>query len=360
MADDCMLAAVFNGGDSFEVKEVPKPECPRDGVLLKVHACGMCGSDVKALDSQLEKLEHGKVRELPLPIVLGHEFSGTVAEVGDDVDGYAVGDAVAVGVTVPCLDCESCRRGYHEMCDRLYTISYDSDGGFAEYVAITQRVIRAGCLVKLQDPKNLESAALTEPLSDVVNALERSPVKEGDFCVVIGSGPFGTMMAELARVRGAGTTVMVGRRSGPRRNAEVAGCDYYFDSSVDDVRAEVDRLTDRRGADLVVAACPSGEAQILAFDIVAKRGYVNLFSGLPRDMSVLEVNTNLIHYKECAVVGTHGSSPAHIREALSIIETGRMDAGKYITHRFALADINEALEAARARTGSRLRILVKP
>ena len=202
-------------------------------------------------------------------------------------------------------------------------------------------------------------ASLFEPLSCGVNCFELTPVRKGDVVVVIGSGAIGCFLVELARIYGAGTTALVGRSPGQVDVAAVAsGADYCLDTNTVDVKKETMKLTDDRGADIVITACSAPEAQKQALDLVAKRGAINLFGGLPRDSSKVELDTNLIHYTECMVVGTSNSAPRHVRKALEFIETGQIDMAKYITHRFSLADINEGLDVA--RRPPRLRVLIKP
>lgn len=354
-----MLAAQFTGKEYFELNEIPAPKCPKNGLVVKVAACAICGTDRKIMDRQNLKLEGGKKMQMTLPRIIGHEFSGTVAELGGNLEGICVGDAVVVAVTVPCLNCESCRRGYHEVCDNVNIISFHCDGAFAEYVAIDERAVRSGCVVKLKSAQNLEVASLTEPLSCAVNCFELTPVREGDVVVIIGVGAVGCLLVELARIYGTGTTVLLGRSTEQVKIAAVSGADYCFDTStVVDIKEEIMEITKGRGADVVITACSSPEAQKQALELTGKRGAINFFGGLPRDNSLVELDTNLIHYKELMVVGSSNSAPRHVRKALEFIETGRIDMSKYISHRFSLKDINAAMDVA--RRPPRLRVLVKP
>ncbi len=353
-----MLAAQFNGEEYFKLRQIPIPACPDDGLLVRVNTCAFCGTDLRVMKNVDVKLEGGKRRTMELPRVTGHELSGIVEQRGSQVDGFRPGDPVVIAPTIPCLRCDSCRRTYYEMCDSIHIISYDSDGGFAEYIALSGTVLRCGGVVKLERAENIEKAALSEPLSCAIHCFSLTPVKEGDVVVVMGAGPLGCFILELARMYGAGTTILTDISPVQLEKSSVTGADFYLDSSSEQFKDEVMRITGGRGVDLVVTACSSPHAQKQAVEITAKRGSVNFFSGLPRNNSVVELDTNLVHYKECCIRGTHGSTPAQVKEAVGIIESGKIDMEKYISHRFPLQDINRALDTARRE--ARLKVLIKP
>jgi L-iditol 2-dehydrogenase len=353
-----MLAAQFNGKDYFELNRVPVPAYPEDGLLVKVTACAICGTDLKVMKKADVKLEGGKRRDMTLPRITGHELSGIVTQAGSRVESFSPGDPVVIAATIPCLRCASCRRTHYEMCDNIHIISYDSDGGFAEYIAVFGRVLQTGCVVKLEKAESLEKAAMAEPLSCALNCYALTHVKEGDVVVVMGGGPLGCFLQELARMYGAGTTVITDVSPAQLEKAGVAGADYYLDPSSENFKGEIKKITRENGADVVITACSSPEAQKLALEIVGKRGSVNFFGGLPRDKSTVALDSNLIHYKECTVSGTHGSTPGQVKNAVGIIESGKIDMEKYISHRFPLKEINQALDIA--RKGPRLKILIKP
>ena len=222
---------------------------------------------------------------MKLPRITGHELSGIVAEAGNKTTGFRAGDAVVVAATIPCLDCDNCRRGYYEMCDNIKIVGYDCDGGFAEYITADERMIKNGCVIKLEEAGNLEAAASTEPLSCAVNCFSLTPVKKGNVVVVMGAGPLGCFLLELSRIYGARTTIMTDISAEQLKTAAVAGADYYLDSTAVDIKKEIMELTKGRGADIVITACPSKAALKPALELVAKRGAINIFGGLPRDDS---------------------------------------------------------------------------
>ena len=351
-----ILAAQFNGKPEFELVERTMPVCEPGGMIVKVDYCAICGTDLKILNQQDVKIEGKKQRQMKLPIVTGHEISGTVAKVGADVKGFKPGDRVVVFASIPCKKCRYCELGYFEMCDRLSVVAYDFDGGFADYMAVPSFVVEADCVLPIPDNVSLENAAIAEPISCALNGLELSPVKKDGTLVVIGGGPIGNMIVELAKLRGAKTTIIL--EKSPDQLELVSGglADYYIlnDENAND---KVMEITNGYGADTVITACPAPAAQLQAFEIAAKRGYVNFFGGLPRSGSVLQIDTNIIHYKELTVVGTHGSCARHAQEALKLMEKD-MDVSKYISAVYPLKDINKAIKSA--FSGRRLKILIKP
>jgi len=353
-----MLAAQFVGKPVFDVSEVERPECPPGGLLVRVQACAICGTDLKIMQCQDVKMERGKATAMDIPRITGHEFSGVVEEVGEGVSGFAAGSRVVVAPTVPCMNCPMCKKSYYEMCDAVQVIGYHRDGGFAQFARVDEDVLAAGCVVEVPDSIDLGVAALTEPFSCAINCMELTPVKNGDTVLVMGAGPLGCFMVDLAHHKGAGQVILADISEVQLKKASVAEPSTTIDLSREDIYERIQDLTDGLAADLVITACPAPKAQQDALQVVAKRGSVNFFGGLPRDRSVVPLDTNLIHYKECIIVGTHGSAPKHIAEAVELQASGAINLGKYVDRRFPLSEINEALEIARGH--GRMKILVEP
>lgn len=353
-----MKAAQFIGKPLFEINEIEDPRCPNDGLLVRVHAGAICGTDLKIMKCQDVKIEKGKVTSMDIPRITCHELSGVIEQIGSKAEGFKCGDKVVVAPTIPCLNCAMCEKGYYEMCMNVQVIGYHRDGGFAELLKVDGDVLAAGCVFKVPDNMSLDAAALTEPLSCAVNCLELSPVSKGDSVLVMGAGPLGLMMADLARHLGAEKVFLAGVGTEQLEKAKGFNIDATIAQSNQDIEEEINKLTDGLGVDLVVTACPAPEAQQVAMKVVAKKGKVNFFGGLPRDKSIVELDTNLIHYKEITVVGTHGSAPRHVAKAMELQTEGKMDLGKYIETTFPLEEINDALKVAQGK--GRLKIIIKP
>lgn len=345
-----MKAAVLEEVGKLVIKEVEFPRVDTRGLLVKVESCAICGTDVKVY--------HYGHRLIHPPRITGHEVAGTIVEVGKEVKGYKVGDRVAVAPAVPCGQCYYCRRGIQSMCDNLTAIGYHYDGGFAEYMAVPPRAVENACVNFIPANITPDEAALAEPLACALNGQELSGVKLGNVVMIIGAGPMGCLHADLAKVNGA-TKVIISEISPARLGlSKISQADIFINSQEEDPIKRVMVETEGRGADVVIVACSSGLAQEQALQMVAKRGNVNFFGGLPKDHSIIRFDSNLLHYREFAVVGTHGSAPRHNRLALDLIGSGKINAKKYITHRLRLEKLLEGL--AMVERGEGLKIIIKP
>jgi L-iditol 2-dehydrogenase len=345
-----MKAAVLEALENIVIKEVPDVVPGPGEIKLRVHVCAVCGSDVRIF-------HHGNPRVRP-PAIIGHEVAGEVVAVGDGVDQWNVGDRVALGADVPCGKCYWCQNGLGNNCNENHAIGYQFPGGFAEEMVLDPMVVDFGPVTSIPENVSYEQAALAEPLACAINGLEMCRLSVGDSLCIIGAGPLGCMMIELGRHMGAAEIVVVQRSRKRLELARAFGADHYLCSEETDVLDAVRDITGGRGPDVVVTTCGSVEAHEQAIDMVAKQGRVNLFGGLGKDARNLNVPSNTIHYKECFVLGSHGSVPRHHRIAMALIEKGVVDVARCITHRFPLDDIRAAIDAAEKHEG--LKVVVKP
>jgi len=345
-----MKAAILETLDRIEVKEAPMPCMDDDSVLVRVRACAVCGSDIRIY-------HHGNSRVV-LPQVIGHEIAGEVVETGKNVTKFKPGDRVAIGADVPCGECVFCEAGIGNNCQINYAMGYQFAGGFAEYVPLNRIVVNYGPVHIIPEHVSYDEAALAEPLGCVLNALGLSGIKLGDSVVVIGAGPIGCMIVEMARKMGS-TKIIVVQRSRPRLEmAKKFGADVYICSSEEDAVERVKEETGGLGADVVITSNSSPEAQTDAIKMARNRARVNFFGGLPRDKSLVALDTNLIHYKELFVHGAHGAMPVHHMKAVELIASGIIDMKKYISHRFSLDDIRGAFATAESHAG--MRVIINP
>jgi len=344
-----MKAAVLKDIERIRVEEVKEPVCSEDSIIVKVKACNICSTDVKIY-------RHG-YSSIKFPLILGHELTGVIAEVGKSVRGYKEGDKVAVAPNIPCGKCYYCTKGMQTACDNLRTIGVHSNGGFAEYVLIPNLAIQQDCVNIIPDNVSFEEAALIDPVSCAINACELSKVKLGDTVVVIGAGPTGCLNVEICKNAGAGKIILVQRSIERLNKAKFTGADVYVSPLEEDVIQRVKEETKGRGADVVIVACPSAEAQRQAIEMVAKRGSVNFFGGLPKDNPFVNLNNNLIHYKECSVVGTHGGSSRHCQLALQLIASKKIKTKEYITHRLSLVNFLEGIDIVEGKKGLKVAII---
>jgi L-iditol 2-dehydrogenase len=344
-----MEAAVLKGIGEIRLEDVETPVCGDGDVLVRIDACAVCGTDVKAL-------RHGH-RMVKPPVILGHELAGTIVEVGSGVDGYYNSQRVTVASAVPCGTCYYCQRGQSTVCRDILDIGSSWPGGFAQHMLVPARAVRTGCINKIPDGVSAAAAALTEPLSCCLNAQELLAVGPGDHVLIIGSGPVGCLNAMLARALGA-TSVILANRSAPRLEmARVVGADRYVNTSQEELADAVAEMTRGRGADVVIVACASGEAQEQSVGLAASRGRLNFFGGLPGDAPAIAFDSNRLHYEELTLVGNHGATPYQNYKALQLIASGRVDTEAIVTHRFPLARVEEAIRKAESHEG--LKVLVE-
>ena len=347
-----MKAVVMKDIGEIVVKEVPRPKVEAGGILVSVKACAICGSDVRTI-------EHGSSSVKP-PRILGHEVAGVIMEVGEGVANFRVGDPVAIVPAIGCGECDYCHSGHTNMCPDLETIGFEFDGGFAEVMAVPAKAVKQGHVNKIPEGLSFENATLAEPLACCINGQEPLSISIEQSAAVIGAGTIGLFHAELALLKGASKVFLVDVIPERLKHASLLGKNVVtIDSSEIDPVKEILSHTNGQGVGVAIVACPVGEAQNQALQMVARRGKVSLFGGLPKDKSIGYLDSNLIHYKEVGVFGAHASTVIQNRLALSLLAGGRVGSAiKYVTHILPLNQIKEGL--AIIKRGEALKVVIKP
>lgn len=345
-----MKAAVLEDIGRVEVREVCTPTVDDHSALLRVESVAICGSDMRIIRT-------GNPRVRP-PAIIGHETAGVIVEAGAEVTRVKVGDRVAVGADVPCGQCRWCRNGLGNNCAINYAIGYQIPGSFAEYMLLPRLVLEEGPVTAFGDVLDFDEAALAEPLACAINGLEMAQMGLGKTVVIIGLGPIGCMMIDLCRAMGAVKVIAVQRSRLRMEIARQYGADAYIASEDEDVVARCLEETDGEGPDVVMTTCGSVEAHEQAIEMVAHRGVVNLFGGLGKDVRPMSVLSNVIHYRECYVTGSHGCVPRHHELAVRLLEKGKVRVKPLITHRFPLSQIKDALAVMENKQG--MKVMVKP
>ena len=335
--------------DRLVVKDVATPAPGPGELVMKVHACAVCGSDLRIY-------HHGNPR-VKFPQIVGHEVSGIVQEIGEGVTKFAVGDRICLGADVPCGTCRWCTIGLGNNCEENYAIGYQFPGGFAEFMLVNKMTLDFGPVARIPDGLDFEAAALAEPLACVLNGLEIVNMSVGKTVAIIGLGPIGCMMIHLARHMGAARIIAVEYSGDRLEMAKVHGADAYVCSQDEDPVARCRQETGGQGPDVVLTTCGAVEAHEQAIEMVAHRGWVNLFGGLGKDARNLSIPSNLIHYKECFVTGSHGSVPRQHRIALDCIAAGYVPVDKVVSHRFGLDEILDAFQTVQQRKGMKAMVL---
>lgn len=345
-----MKSAVYYGPGDIRVEDRPEPTPTKDNLIVSVHCCAICGTDLKLSTV-------GNPRCHP-PRIIGHEMVGKIEHVGSEVEGFSIGERVTLATTVACGDCPYCALGLGNMCPNSKPISYDYDGAFAEYLAIPPSAIAGGNVIKVPDSVPDEAAALAEPISCAINSQELAGVKSGDRVLITGGGPLGAIHAELARALDA-ADVMIVQRSEPRLSMlrKLKGV-TVIDGSTEDVAAVVKERTSGLGADVVIVCAPSRQAQEESLGYARKGGAISLFASLSKDSADITLDSRAIHYGELRIVGASDSRPEHVEKAVSLMADGKIDVTPIITHKLSLLNIHEGLQLMKNKEC--LKILVYP
>jgi len=342
-----MKAAILYGPRDFRVEEVEAAELGDRGVLIQVKVCGICPSDVRTYT--------GDKASVAYPQRPGHEWVGEVLDAGPAVSRFKTGDRVAAFVQVVCGMCQNCQRGLSNMC--LVRRSPDSDellpsirpGGFAE---IGWAVPEA--LEHIPDGLPYEVAAFAEPLACCLNGINRTPISPGATVVVIGLGPIGQLLSQLARLRGAR---VIGLDILPERvelAKELDVADMVLGSGAG-VADEVLDLTSGLGAEAVIVAVGSPKAELLAFDLVGEGGCVNFFAGT-YPPGIVPIDPNVVHYKQLWVTGSYHFTPDGFRAALNLLARGAVRVTPLVSHCLPLARVAEGFEIVANRRGNKVLI----
>jgi len=338
-----MRVAVYYNNRDVRVEERPKPEVGEGELLIRAHACGICGSDV---------MEWYRIKRAPL--VLGHEMCGEVAEVGEGVSEYKVGDRVFVSHHVPCGSCCYCDSDHHTACETLHKTNYDP-GGFAEYVRIPKINVESG-VYPLPDDMSYEEGAMIEPLACAVRGQRLSAVGAGQTVLVLGSGMSGILHIRLAKARGAGKIFSTDVNKWRLKKAAEFGADAVFDAR-EDVPANLSEANGGRLADVVIAATGAESAAKQALSLV-DRGGVILYFAVPKPGVDLPVPINDFWRNEITVKTSYGAGPQDLSESLDLIRNRAVAVDDMITHRFSLSDVGEAFKVV-ADAGESLKVIVR-
>ncbi len=345
---DKMMAAMYYGIGDIRYEQTDIPEIKDGELLIKIGTALTCGTDVKTY-KRGHPLLIGKT-----PALFGHEYAGTVEQVGGEVDEFKVGMRVVATNSAPCGTCFFCKRGKHNLCPTLKANLVN--GAFAEYIRVPKQVVRWNTH---QIPNHLpyRAAALTEPLACVVHGIEEAEIELGDTVAIIGAGPIGQMMIMLAKQKGASKVISSDLEYLRRKSAKKAGADITVDPNEDEPVERVREETSGYGADVVIEAVGLTETWEQAVNMTREAGTTVLFGGA-RSGTQFKVDTERLHYGELTIKGVFHLTPRHVEEALKLIEAGIIDSNILITHEMSLSQINEALEMM--GTGKSMKIAIKP
>jgi L-iditol 2-dehydrogenase len=292
------------------------------------------------------------------PVVVGHEIARTVDAVDQTVKSVRKGERVCVAPGHGCGKCRMCRAGHPNVCTTPFpSLGYKVNGGFAEYMAVPENIFRLGFVNPIPENLGFAQASMSEIIACCLNAQRNAGVQKGDVVLVMGSGPAGIIHSQLAKLNGA-AKVIVTQRSKARLAMAKEKFSFAIDrtvaSSEEDLSKAVREETNGEGADVIFVCAPSREAQEQAAELVAPRGRINFFGGLPKDDCLVRIDSNRLHYREYFISGASSSLPEDNREALQLLAEKKIDPDLLITHQFNIDDIRKGFEVCEARNGIKI------
>ena len=345
-----MKALLLTDNKQLEVVEdFPQPDCSAEEVLVAVRACGICGSDIHGFDGS-------SGRRIP-PLVMGHEASGEIVEVGANVSGWEVGTRVAFDSMVSCGRCHFCRRGETNLCDnrRVLGVScgdYRKHGAFAELVAVP-----AACCYRLPDNLSFEHAALIEPVSIAVHATSRLPIALGDTAVVVGSGMIGLLVIQCLKLAGCPRVIAVDLDDHRLAVARKLGADEVINSGECDPVERIRELTHGRGADVTAEVVGIAATVAVAVESTRKGGAVALVGNLTAE---IPLGLQSVVTREISLLGMCGSQSAEYPICIDLLSQRKIQVEPLITGRGTLEDGPSWFDRLYAAEAGAMKVILQP
>jgi (R,R)-butanediol dehydrogenase/meso-butanediol dehydrogenase/diacetyl reductase len=350
-----MKAALWYDTKDIRVETIPEPSLEKDQVKIKVSYCGICGSDLHeylAGPIFIPVEEPHPISKDKAPIVMGHEFAGVVAAVGEDVTGIKVGDRVCVEPIYSCGTCHSCRKGHYNVCEQLGFIGLSGGlGGFSEYSVVPSKMIH-----KIPDNMTWEQAALVEPAAVAVHAVRQSDMKIGDSVAVIGTGPIGLLVIQAAKAAGASRIAAVEVSPERRDFAEQAGADLVIDPLEREPVEAIKEFTNGLGVDVAFEVAGIEATIHTAIESTKPEGNVVNISIWEKPASIPVNQLILTERKMTSIIAYRNIFP----QVIQLIANGQMKATELITKKISLDQIvTEGFEAL-TNNKNQIKILVDP
>lgn len=339
-----MHVAMYYNNRDVRLEEMPTPTIGPGELLVKVMASGICGSDV---------LEWYRIKKAPL--VLGHEITGEIVQVGEDVEQYKTGDRAFVSHHVPCNKCHYCLNGHHTACETLHKTNFDP-GGFAEFVRVPQINVDRGVFL-LPEEVSFEDGTFIEPLGCVLRGQRLAQIQPGNSVLVLGSGISGLLHIQMARIRGATRIFATDINEYRLRAAQKFGADAVINAEKN-VPAQVRQLNENRLAHRVIVCTGARLAFTQALQSVDRGGTV-LFFAVPEPGVDIPLPLTDLWRNEIALMTSYGASPSDLATALELIRARRVNVHGMITHRLSLAETGLGFRLMTEAQES-LKIIVNP
>jgi 2-desacetyl-2-hydroxyethyl bacteriochlorophyllide A dehydrogenase len=327
------IVKTAKGYGNLEIREIPKPKIREDEVLIEIKATGICGSDI----------HHYEVGDqIAIPVVLGHEFSGEVIEIGKEVRGWKLGDRIVAEThAYACYECYVCKSGNYHLCKGRKGFGSSVNGAFTEYISVPARLLH-----KVPDNSSYPEASLLQPTADIIHAvLRNADVKMGDTVVVFGPGPMGLLTIEVSKIAGAGKVIVVGLNEDARRMkiAEMIGADFVINRSNENLFEKIDQLTNGRGAEVVFEVSGSRTAFLEGLKVMSKRGQMVVI-GVPTQP--VEIDLQAFQAAEQTIRTSIMSTWEDYERAIKLLETGRLQLKNLITDVLPMSEWKRGFDLA--------------
>jgi L-iditol 2-dehydrogenase len=346
-----MKAAVYRAANDVRLEEVPVPEIGRGEILVRVHTCGICGTDLKKIATGSHSA----------PRIFGHETSGVVARVGDGVRKFREGDRVMVFHHIPCRECFYCRAKTFAQCETYKKVGCTagfepSGGGFAEYVRVMDWIVEKGT-ISIPEGVSFEQACFVEPVNTCMKGIETLRLQAGETVLVIGQGPIGLILAVLARR--AGARVITSDLYPARLTISTRlGLDMNIDASRAETVQSVRERTDGRGADAVILAVAGSALIRTAMDAARPGGRILLFAQTVHGEAVIDPAAVCVDEK--TLLGSYSASVELQEQSVQFVMNREMDLEQLISHRYPLEESVEALHRAAHPQPESMKIVIQP
>lgn len=341
-----MKASVCYKQNDLRTEDLPIPEISDNEVLIKMLACGLCGTDI-------QKIRGDTVNK---PTVLGHEVVGEIVKKGKNVSKFEIGDRVITAIHVPCFTCHYCNKGHYTICEQFRTNNIDP-GGFAEFIRIPKLHLNH-LTHKVSNNVTDEEATLIEPIACCLHGLKQADIRPNDSVLIMGAGTIGILHAQLAKIKGANKVIVSDMSKFKLQKALNVGCDYAINIKEKNIIDEVNKITDGQGVDVIVIAAGVSSLVADAVNMVRRAGKIIVFSGFDKN-KLVTLDVSRFFKDEISIIGTYSVTPYEFPEALDLLEKRKLNTKEMITHVYPLNKLSEAIDISTNPEQPVLKVIIK-
>lgn len=341
-----MKASVCYKQNDLRTEDLPIPEISDNEVLIKMLACGLCGTDI-------QKIRGNTVNK---PTVLGHEIVGKIVKKGKNVSKFEIGDRVITAIHVPCFTCHYCNKGHYTICEQFRTNNIDP-GGFAEFIRIPELHLNH-LTHKVSNNVTDEEATLIEPIACCLHGLKQADIRPNDSVLIMGAGTIGILHAQLAKIKGANKVIVSDMSEFKLQKALNVGCDYAINIKEKNIIDEVNKITDGQGVDVIVIAAGVSSLVADAVNMVRRAGKIIVFSGFDKN-KLVTLDVSRFFKDEISIIGTYSVTPYEFPEALDLLEKRKLNTKEMITHVYPLNKLSEAIDISTNPEQPVLKVIIK-